>query len=205
MVTGVVLAAGQGARMGQSKQLLPLGGKPMVWHVAKTACLADFDEVIVITGAYGIAVQQVLQELPLQIIYNEDWGQGQSTSVKKAVQAITTEAQAVVFLLADQPLIHSALINELIKAYHKTAASIIIPRVLNKPGNPVLFDLGVWRSALLQLSGDEGARQIIKQQREAIHYIELLDDQIFLDVDTPVEYERMEEMWQAMKNSSGIK
>jgi len=198
MVTGVILAAGQGRRMGEPKQLLTLGGKPMVWHVATTACQAGFDEVRVITGAYAPAVQQVLQELPLKLIYNEDWGQGQSTSVKKAVQSITTEDQKVVFLLADQPLVDTQLINNLIKAYHETKSSIILPRWQSQPGNPVLFDLGVWRSALLQLSGDEGARQIIRQNQEEVHYIELLEGQAFLDVDTPAEYEMMEKMWQVL-------
>jgi len=204
MVTGVILAAGQGRRMGEPKQLLPLGGKPMVWHVAATACQAGFDEVVVITGAYASAVKLVLQDLPVQVIYNENWAQGQSTSVKKAVQSITAEEQAVVFLLADQPLISSSLINELINSYHEINASIIMPRVLNQPGNPVLFDLRVWRSALLQLSEDEGARQIIRQNQEAIHYIELLDGQIFLDVDTPAEYEVMENMWKKIKKNSSI-
>ena len=192
MVTGVVLAAGQGCRMGGGpKQLLLLGRKPMVWHVAASACQAGFDDVIVITGAYASEVSQVLQDLHLKIVYNEDWRQGQSTSVKKAVQSVTNQDQAVVFLLADQPLVNSSLINELIKVYGETKASIIIPRWRNQPGNPVLFDLGVWHTALLQLSGDEGARQIIRQNQEAIHYVELSDGQVFLDVDTPAEYEMM--------------
>lgn len=202
MVTGVILAAGQGRRMGKPKQLLSLGGEAMVLHVARTACQAGFDEVIVITGAYELAVKKVLQDLPLQIIYNEEWEQGQATSVKKAVQSIPDKKQAVVFLLADQPLVSVVLINKLINVYHETNASIIIPRALNQQGNPVLFDLGVWRSALLQLSGDEGARQIIRKNQEAVHYIELLNGQIFLDVDTPAEYEMMKELWQAMKKKA---
>lgn len=198
MVTGVILAAGQGIRMGEPKQLLILGGKPMVWHVASSACQANFDQVIVITGAYEAEIKNILQDLPLQIVYNENWHEGQSTSVKKAVEAIRNEEQAVVFLLADQPLIDPSLLNEVIRGYHQTNASIIVPRALKQPGNPVLFDLGVWRSALLQLSGDEGARQIIRRNQQAIHYIELLEGQIFLDVDTPAEYELMKRLWQEL-------
>ena len=198
MVTGVILAAGQGIRMGEPKQLMLLGGKPMVWHVASSACRANFDQVIVITGAYEADIKNVLQDLPLQIVYNENWHEGQSTSVKKAVEAIRAEEQAVVFLLADQPLITRSLINEIIRVYHQTNASIIVPRALKQPGNPVLFDLEVWCSALLQLSGDEGARQIIRRNQQAIHYIELLEGQIFLDVDTPAEYELMKRLWQEL-------
>jgi len=199
MVAGVILAAGQARRMGQAKQLLLLDEKPMVWHVAMTACQSMLDQVIVITGAYQREVMSTLNDLPLEIIHNENWRQGQSTSVKKAVQSISAEMRAVVFLLADQPLVDVSLINELIKGYYETNASIVIPRALKNPGNPVLFDLKVWHHALLQLSGDEGARQIIRGNQEAIHYIELLDGQCFFDVDTPLEYETMKKMWNLMK------
>lgn len=195
MVTGVILAAGQARRMGQSKQLLPLGGKPMVWHVAATACQSVFDEVLVITGAYEAEVRQVTQDLPLQVIYNENWAQGQATSVKKAIQSIPVGAQAVLFLLGDQPLVDTALINDLIKTYHETNASIIMPRWHNQPGNPVLFDLGIWRSSLLQLSGDEGARQIIRKNQESVYYLEVMDGRIFLDIDTQQDYEMMQRLW----------
>ena len=199
MVTGVILAAGQGRRMGKPKQLLPLGGEAMVLHVARNACKAGFDKVIVITGAYEAEVKQVLEGLPLQVIYNEEWEQGQATSVKKAIQSIGYTQQAVVFLLADQPLVSSALIRNVIEVYNETKASIIIPRAMGRPGNPVLFDLGTWRFALLQLAGDEGARQIIRKNPEMIHYIELLDEQIFFDVDTPAEYERMTNIWESIQ------
>lgn len=196
MVTGVILAAGQGRRMGKPKQLLLLGGEGMICHVAKAACQANFDQVIVITGAYADAVAQVLQGLPLQMIHNEEWQQGQATSVKKAVGAISNDEGAVVFLLADQPLVSVGLINEIIGIYHETKASIVMPRAFNQPGNPVLFALTDWRAELLQLAGDQGARQIIKDNQEVIHYIELVDKEIFFDVDTPEEYEMMDKIWQ---------
>ncbi len=202
MVTGVILAAGQGRRMGRPKQLLPLGGEAMVFHVARTVCQANFDQVMVITGAYDAEVKQAVQNLPLQVIHNEEWQQGQAMSVKKAVRAISDQEGAVVFFLADQPLVSVELINEIIEIYHQTKASIVMPRVFQKPGNPVLFALKDWRTGLLQLAGDEGARQIIKKNQGLIHYLELVDEQIFFDVDTPEEYEIMEKIWQLRNASS---
>lgn len=201
MVTGVILAAGQGLRMGQPKQLLPLGGKPMVWHVAAAACQAALGEVIVITGAYKEQVTQVLRDLPVKAIYNENWAQGQSTSVKKAVQSVRAEAQSVMFLLADQPLVDAELLINLVRTYQETGASILMPRCRNRPGNPVLFDIRTWRPALLQLTGDEGARQIIRQQQKAVHYIEIPDEQLFFDVDTQLEYTKMQKLWQVLKKT----
>ncbi len=199
MVTGVILAAGQAKRMGQAKQLLLLGGKPMVWQVASTACQANFHEVIVITGAYREEVTQALRDLPVKIIYNEQWALGQSSSVKKAIQSVNQKSQAVAFLLADQPLIDARLMNEVIARYQETKSSIVMPRVQQQPGNPVLFDLLAWRSALLQLSGDEGARQMIRKHQGEIQYIEGQDAEVFLDVDTPASFEVVKKKWYTMK------
>lgn len=202
MVTGIILAAGRGRRMGEPKQLLPLGGKPLVYHAAAAACQASFDKIIVITGAYEAAVTQVLQGLPVHIIYNENWAQGQSTSVIKAVHSLGNETQAAMFLLADQPLVEAGLVNKLIEAYQETKASIIMPRCHGQYGNPVLFDMSVWRSALLQLSGDEGARQIIRQHQDTVFYVEISNGQVFLDVDTPSDYDQIKQLWQEGKKTT---
>lgn len=199
MVTGVILAAGGAHRIGKPKQLLPLGGKPMISHVVSAACQV-LDHVILVTGAYEAEVRSVLEKFPLEIVYNEQWVQGQGSSVKKAVEAISKDAEAVVFLVGDQPLVDEGLLQNLLQVYHQTKASIVLPRWRQRPGNPVIFDLGVWRSALLQLMGDEGARQIIRDHQEAVHYLELENEQVLLDVDTAQDYEMMARRFELLKN-----
>jgi molybdenum cofactor cytidylyltransferase len=199
MVTGVVLAAGQARRMGRPKQLLLLDGKPMIWHVVTQCCHSDLDDIIVITGAYEAEVKQALDGLPVTVVYNASWVQGQSTSVKKSIETIKAEEQAILFLLADQPLVDKNLINSLVRAYRQTTASIIIPRCKNRLGNPVLFDIACWRQEFLQLSGDEGARKIFRQYPEAVQYVELLGEHFFLDIDTPTDYENMKQLWQILR------
>lgn len=200
MVTGVILAAGQGRRMGQSKQVLLLGGKPMIWQVAATTCQV-LETVLVITGAYGAEVAQALQTLPVTRIHNTEWQQGQSSSIRKAVAEIPEAVAAVIFLLGDQPLLSATLVKDIIRAYENSQASIVMPRWGKRPGNPVLFDLRVWRSALLELSGDEGARQIIRKNQAAVHYVEVATEQGFFDVDTPADYEIMKKLWTGQQDT----
>lgn len=200
MVTGVILAAGGARRMGKSKQLLPLGGKPMICHVASVACQV-LDHVIMVTGAYERDIRSVVQEFPLQIVYNEQWAQGQGSSVGKAVEAISKDAEAVVFLVGDQPLVNKGLLQNLLQAYHQTKASIVMPRWGKRPGNPVVFDLSVWRSTLIQLAGDEGARQIIRNHQDAVHYLELEKEQVLFDVDTEQDYEKMKRRFDPLQKS----
>ncbi|HMM20111.1 MAG TPA: nucleotidyltransferase family protein [Selenomonadales bacterium] len=196
MVAAVILAAGAARRMGRPKQLLPLGGRTMVWQVAHQACRAGLAEVVVVTGAYAPEVEASLAGLPLKAVFNKDWQLGQSASVSAGVRALGPAA-AVLFLLADQPLVDAALIRKVIAAYHAGRSSIVVPRSEDRPGNPALFDLERWRKELLGLSGDEGARRIIACHPEAVAYVDVGDRSAFFDADTWEEYERLAGLWAA--------
>ncbi|WP_072910584.1 nucleotidyltransferase family protein [Desulforamulus aeronauticus] len=202
MVSAVLLAAGQARRMGKPKQLLPMGDKPMIWQVAATACGADLLEVVVITGAAGEAVGQALAGLPLRIVHNDNWQTGQASGIRLAVTALDARAKAVLFLLADQPLVDVALLNRLVQKYRRAGASLVVPRWQNQRGNPVLFDLTRWRSELLQLTGDQGARGILAANPQCIEFVDLPSPEVFGDVDTPEEYCQMQKLWQRLRGNS---
>jgi molybdenum cofactor cytidylyltransferase len=200
MVTGVILAGGGAKRMGRAKQLLPLGEKPAIWWVAKEASRSRLAEVLVITGAFGEAVGQTVADLPLRVVHNEQWAWGQSTSVIKAVQAANCRARGILFLLADQPLVNAEIINKMIAAFMEDTTKICVPSCKGRAGNPVLFPLrGGWREKLLELAGDEGARRLIRANREVVTYVELTAEQVFADMDTPQDYEAMCLLWQKRK------
>jgi molybdenum cofactor cytidylyltransferase len=194
MIAAVVLAAGAASRMGRTKQLLPLAGKPLVRHVAAAACAAAVGEVVVVTGAESAAVAAAVAGLPLRTVYNADWPAGQSASLKTGLAALAPEARAVVFLLADQPLVTPELINALIDSYRQGGATIAVPVAGGRRGNPVLFDLARWRSALMDLAGDAGARGIIDANPGEVAQIEA-GPEIFLDIDTPDDYTKMQAIW----------
>lgn len=199
MISGIILAAGEAKRMGQPKQLLLLDGKPLVWWVATAACQAELDEVMVVTGAYATEVEEALTGLPVRLVHNPSWADGQSGSVITAVQAVAAETAALVFLLADQPLVEAALINALVDGYRRTGAKIVAPYWRDRRGNPVLFELKTWRSDLLALTGDAGARQILAENAAAIQPVALAGPDLFFDVDTPADYQRLCELWRKRK------
>jgi len=205
MITGIILAAGAARRMGQPKQLLPLGGKPMVWHVANAACQSGLDSVILVTGSVSDSVAIAAKDLPLTLLHNPEWEKGQSGSLTTGLKALAAETEAVMFLLADQPLITPELIDALIASYHASSHSIIRPCHAGHRGNPVLFGWNEWKDELCTLSGDNGARQIIASHPESVRCVPVKSEELLWDVDTQEDYLRVCEVFRQRDSSREIR
>ena len=188
MIAGIILAAGAAKRMGRCKQLLPLGGRTMLWQTANTVCHSLLEPVVLVTGAEHEQVSAAVQDLSLTPVYNSDWQRGQAGSLKTGLKAIPADVAAVMFLLADQPLVTPELINSLIDLYRSNAGSIIVPEVHGHRGNPVLFDLKIWKDKLMELQGDAGARRIIAAHPECVASLPVESERLFFDADTEEDY-----------------
>ncbi|MDT8900522.1 nucleotidyltransferase family protein [Anaeroselena agilis] len=198
MIAAVVLAAGGSRRMGRPKQLLPLAGRPLVWHVAAAACRSVAGEVLVVTGAEQTAVKAAVACLPAKVIPNQSWREGQASSLKAGLNAVSPSARAVIFLLADQPLVTPELIDSLAAAWRAGGGSIVAPVAGGRRGNPVLFDLGRWLQPLTALAGDAGARTVIAANPDQLTAVPVVDEAMFFDVDTPDQYEEIKRLYKAI-------
>jgi molybdenum cofactor cytidylyltransferase len=193
---GIILAAGESTRFGALKQLLDWKGKPFVRQVAETALKAGLEPVVVVTGFRAADVESTLTGLPVKIIHNSEYQQGQSTSIRAGVQAVFPQGRrgvgAAVFLLADQPQIPVDVIRALVESHGQNMQAILAPLVLeDRRANPVLFDRDTFPD-LMQLTGDVGGRGIFDKHR--VEYLPWHDDTLLLDVDKPQDYQRLKEL-----------
>ncbi len=188
---GIILAAGGSSRMGQTKQVMLWRGEPIVRRVAQTALAAGLSPVIVVTGSYASEVESVVQDLPVMVAFNENWEEGQSTSVFTGLKALPPETGAAVFLLADQPQIPVPLVRKLREVHSATLSPIVAPQVGDRRANPVLFDRQTF-SGLSSLKGDAGGRLLFSQY--PVTWIPWYDDAITLDIDTLEDYQRLLEL-----------
>lgn len=202
MIAAVILAAGAARRMGTLKQLLPLAGRPLVWHAASAACRSGADDVIVVAGARGESVAAAVAGLPVRLAINPRWREGQASSLRAGLAAVRPETTAVVFMLADQPLVTPALVDALIAAY-RGGGTIVAPTAGGRRGNPVLFDLARWRQGLTALAGDAGARGILAACPDEVTAVPVADARVFLDVDTPADYEEIIRVYETI-NAGGF-
>lgn len=186
---GVILAAGKSTRFGSPKQLLDWNGKPFVRQVAETALQSGLEPVVVVTGFHHAEIESHLKDLPVKLVHNPDYEQGQSTSVKAGIRSLPKHVGAAIFLLADQPQIPSEVIRALKEAHTRELSAILAPLVLEeRRANPVLFDRVAFAD-LLRLTGDTGGRVIFDKHH--VEYLPWHDDILLFDVDKPEDYDRL--------------
>jgi molybdenum cofactor cytidylyltransferase len=188
-VAGIVLAAGRASRFGATKQLLPWENTTLVAHCVQTALHAGLDPVIVTLGFDAENIAGALAGLPVHMIYNPDYGSGQSSSICKALEALPTGTGAAVFLLADQPFVDAATIQAIVQAHRKSLAPACVPMVEGRRGNPVLFDKTLF-SELRKLSGDTGGRTLLEKYKDQVVTVPASQG-VLLDIDTVEDYKTM--------------
>lgn len=179
-VAGVVLAAGGSTRYGRPKLLEPWRGEPIIRHVVRAAVASGLAPLVVVLGDQGDAVAEALRDLPGKRLVNQDWAQGQSTSLRVGLRAVESLSEGAIFLLGDMPLVKPELIRKLVERHAATLAPIVLPWAEDRRGNPVLFDRGTFAS-LHEITGDTGGRAVFEQfEAEHVEW----EAETFFDLDT---------------------
>lgn len=191
MISAILLAAGESRRMGDFKQLLPYNGKPFVVCCADNLLASRIDELIVVTGHRDAEVRRVLAHHKVKIVLNPNYKAGMSTSIQCGVQAINENSQALLIALADQPQIGAEVINQVIEAYEKTNASIVIPVYNNKRGHPVILQANL-KDEILAITPEVGLKQVVRAQAAKTLYVNVADEGVLLDFDYPEDYRRLD-------------
>lgn len=187
MISAIVLAAGESTRMGFPKLLLQVEGKSLLQHVIDNALQSKAGEVIVVLGAEATKLRRELKQRQVQIIENASYKEGLSTSLKVGLQAVSPQAQAVLVLLGDQPLVSHDIIDALIDKYEASGSIMVAPVYSGRRGNPVLFDSSLIPE-LISVTGDKGGREIIEKHLDQLATIDFESTIIGSDIDSWDDY-----------------
>lgn len=224
-VGAVLLAAGAGARLGgRPKALLELGGVPLVLRQLIALSGAGVDEVVVVLGHHADAVEAAVRAFPITLVHNPDCvdprprgtasapregaqrsserpgdrraaDDGQASSVRVGLQALSPKLDAVIVAPADQPLIDAQDIIALIGAFKKRGdAAMVVPRVTAAsgdpvPGNPLMFEAAL-REQWLSGSADLAGRQWRETHPEGVRWFDTDNRRYSVDIDTAEDLER---------------
>ncbi len=185
-IVGILLAAGESARLGTPKQLLPFGGKSLVEHALGILLASSVNEVIVIVGAHAEAITPLVQRPRVRVVHNPHWQRGLSTSVRAALMALPAQAEAAVFVPCDMPRLTSDVIETLIAAWRETQKPIVTAASGRTRGIPALFAREMFQE-LQGIDGDEGGRALIRAHPHRVAAVEVPPDAL-ADIDTPAQY-----------------
>lgn len=200
--SALILAAGISSRMGSTKQLLDLGGVPMLERVIEKVTTFAFSEIIIVIGHEAEQVKNnvAIKDERCRWVVNPDYADGQSFSLKAGVAAIQTPN--VMVFLGDQPFITNTTISNVYEKGESlgeklSRAFAVRPIYRSIPGHPVFFG-NIRQIDFSTLSSDRGAQSLIKQLD---NYYELpaADDGSIFDIDTPARYEQAKLRWSLTK------
>lgn len=181
----VILAAGESKRMGKPKQLLPWGNSTLLGHSISTVLEIQKEHVYVVLGAFYDEIIDKHQNFPVQVLKNESWKDGMSSSITLAIQTIENQnIDGVLFLLADQPEVDSTYIQSIIKDFNEHQ-DLITTKYPKSIGIPVIFGRSYF-SELKNINTQSGAKSVIMENLTNIKV--KTPKHFFRDIDTPEVY-----------------
>lgn len=178
----IVLAAGSGSRFGSTKQLAEIDGLPLVARSMRTAEAVCGARSVLVTGNQQRRVAAAAGPLQGFMVVNPDYDAGLSTSIRVGVNSVAEVADAVLLMLADQPLITVEHLGALIATWRRQPDSIVASGYAGTSGPPVVFPRKLFR-ALASLHGDRGAKSVIDSNADRLEVIQF--EPAALDIDRP--------------------
>jgi molybdenum cofactor cytidylyltransferase len=183
LVSGLVLAAGGSKRLGQPKQLLPFGDATLLDHVLGTARACAFDQLVCVLGGGADGVRETVDLDGIEVVVNEVYGTGCSSSIAAALPVITGDV--LVLMLADQPGVTPASVRALLAG--REEAQLAVCRYDDGRGHPFAFSRDVFPD-LAELHGDKGVWKLLERRAGEVVEVRVAGN-VPLDVDTWADYQ----------------
>jgi CTP:molybdopterin cytidylyltransferase MocA len=181
-VAGVLLAAGDGSRLGQPKALVMVGGESLARRGITLLRAGGATPVIVVTGAARLDATD-LADASVVCVHNPLWRTGMGSSLVVGLAAVPADCTAAVLALADQPLVGAEAVRRLIAA-HSAGASLVVACYGGQPRNPVLIGREHWSEVARMATGDTGARPFLRAHPDLVTSVECADTGRPDDIDT---------------------
>lgn len=187
MIAGIVVAAGSSRRLGRPKQLLDLGGRPLLAWALDAMRGLDPDTTIVVLGYEAAAIQRAVPMDDMRVVINARYDEGLSTSLQLGIASLPAETEAALVATGDQPFIDAAHLRALVSAWRSTGSAVIASDYGTYRGVPLLLARSIW-NAVAELRGDQGARPLLQDRSVSVTTVRVADGHAAIDVDTEEQY-----------------
>ena len=163
MLAAVILSGGASQRMGSPKALLPYQGRPFLEHLLDITRHPKIGTRRIVLGAHAELIADAVRLAADEVVINEDWEQGQLSSIQAAIRSLPATTDGLMLCLIDHPLISADLVNDLVERFCSPQSPpplIVLPVYQGKRGHPVIFSSAVY-GELLAAPMEQGARSVV--------------------------------------------
>jgi molybdenum cofactor cytidylyltransferase len=189
MIVAVILSAGESSRMGRPKALLTIDGETFIEHIVAALRRSGLERVVVVLGFNAEELRRKIEHLPVEIVLNPNFSQGQLSSLQVAIRHLEqdSDCDGILVHLVDHPYIDSTLVRNMIQKFAGGQKLIVVPRHHGKRGHPVIFARALF-AELLNAPPELGAKAVLHAHQVDTLEIDTEDIGITIDIDTPELY-----------------
>lgn len=187
MIEAVVLAAGESRRMGMPKPLLRFGATTFLEQIVGVLRQCDLGGITVILGAQADAIRAATDLTGVRVVVNENYRDGQLSSLITGLEGIPDGADAILLCLVDNPFVSADVVRRIMATFRDSHKAIVIPVFNGRRGHPALFAATVFEE-LRNAPANEGARWVVHADRTRVLEVPVSDSAILAKIDTPEDY-----------------
>ena len=190
MISAIILAAGEGKRIGTTKALLNWGNENLINYQINSLSHESITEKIVVVGSESEKVKKAILRNEIKIAENNNYLSGKTSSIKKGISFIGNDQNDILLIAVDQPRTED-LINKVVN-FHITNPldkKISMPYKEGHGGHPIIFS-NFFLDDLSKIKEESfGIREIIKNNTESIIRFKTTDFSSNIDINTSEDYE----------------
>jgi molybdenum cofactor cytidylyltransferase len=177
--------------MGRPKQLLTVGGRPLLETVVAAANASSLDEVVVVLGGSAEEVRAGVDLGRARAVYNPGYQEGLGSSIRFGLASLDDRIDRAMVILGDQPAVSAELFDRLLELQASSGLPSAALRFGDLLHPPVVLDRSLFGD-LASLEGDVGCRAVIRGRPELVAALPAeMDGNHPIDIDTPEDYQRL--------------
>ena len=188
--SAIILAAGYARRMQRFKPLLTLGGRTVLERVVSLYRNGGVTDIRVVTGFRSEAIRSALAALPVAVVHNPAHDTGMFSSVLTGINTLPADVSSFFVHPVDIPLVRPHTLVMLMEAFDEHPSPVVYPVFDDTRGHPPLVDAAL-KDTILSYDGNGGLSALLRRFDAMALDVQVADEGVLLDVDTPDDFQRM--------------
>ena len=191
-IAAIVLAAGIGSRSGRNKLMVEMeDGQPLFMKAVNAAMASQANPVFVITGYHDEDMQEYLDNIDVNVVYNPAYRSGVKTSISLGLKSVPNFCDGCIIIPADMPNLTASDIDKLIASFRpEQEKQICVFANKGIKSNPIIWSRALYDKADI-VPENANLRPVLVEHADYTTVVEIKNAQKLLDVNFPSDIEKV--------------